>query len=171
MKTPMDFEKVIETGDQYAQASFLYRGAPSAGMIAWLDSEEMKSWWKADNVIVEPYPGGTFYIAWSENDVSNQHAIYGVMQIMDTEKNHIEISKIFYMSPMGKMGPLHLEIRFEEAGEGFSRLWLRHSHQHTGQVEKLYRAAVFASWPKTFALLVKHLEKRNQKDQNPLTGK
>lgn len=159
MKTPLDFEKIIEIGYQFAQASFLYKGLPSAGMIAWLDSEEMKRWWRADNVIIEPYPGGMFYIAWAENDESNQHAIYGIMKTMDTEKNHIEISKIFYMSPMGKMGPLHLEIRFEDAGEGYTRFWLRHTHKHEGQLEKLYKAAVYASWPKTFYLLLKHLEK------------
>src|SRR5437763_15997625 len=103
MTASLDFRNVIETGDQHAQASFLYKGPPSAGMMAWLDSGEMKIWWKADNVIIEPYPGGMFYIVWAENDESNQHAIYGVMEIMDADECHIEISKLYYMSPMGKM--------------------------------------------------------------------
>jgi hypothetical protein len=159
MTKALDFKQLIEIGDQYAQVSFLYKGPPSSGMIAWLDSTEMKIWWKADNVIIEPWPGGMFYIVWAENEESSQHAIYGVMETLDTEKNRIEISKIFYMSPLGKMGPLHLEIRLEDAGQGLSRFWLRHTHRHDGQLQKLYKAAVYASWPQTFGLLLKHLEK------------
>ena len=158
MTASLDFEKLIEIGDQFAEISFEYKGPPSLGMMAWLDSMEMKTWWKADNVIIEPYPGGMFYIAWSENDESNQTAIYGVMETLDADKNHIEISKIFYMSSMGKMGPFYLQIRFEDAGKGFTRLWLRQTHKHEGQLQKLYKAAVFAAWPKSCSLLIKYLE-------------
>jgi len=158
----LNFKELIETGDQFAQISFLYKGPPSTGMMAWLDSAEMKTWWKADNVIIEPYPGGIFYIVWSENDESNQHAIYGVMDVMDADKNHIEVSKIYYMSPMGKMGPLYLELRFDDAGKGYTRLWLRLSHKHEGQLQKLYKAAVYASGPKTFSLLMKYLETKEK---------
>jgi hypothetical protein len=157
---PVDFKKAIEIGEDYASASFMYKGLPSSGMMAWLDSDEMKNWWRADNVIIEPYPGGMFYIAWSENNESNQHAIYGSLETVDAENNCIEVSKISYMSPMGKLGPLHLEIRFEDAGNGFTKFWLCHRHQHEGQLRKLYNAAVYAAWPKTFALFVRHLEKQ-----------
>lgn len=154
----MDFKELIQTGDDFAQIAFLYSGTPEAGMLAWLDGCEMKTWWRADNAIVEPYPGGMFYITWAEADESSRHAICGSMDVVDVENQHITVSKIYYMAPAGKLGPLHLDIRFEGIANGETRIRLRHTHRHRGQLQKLYNASVYASWPKTFALLKNYLE-------------
>ena len=159
----MDFKELIETGEGFAQIAFIYNGPPEAGMMAWLDGDEMKTWWKADNAIIDPYPGGIFYITWAEADESNQHAICGVMEGIDDENHCIEISKIFYMAPAGKLGPIRLQIRFEPAGEQ-TKLYLRHTHNHQGQLQKFYNASVHASWPQTFGLLKNYLEKNRVMD-------
>ena len=157
----MEFDKLIQTGENFAQITFTYNGTPEAGMLAWIDSNEMKTWWRADNVIIEPYPSGMFYITWGEKDESMVHAIYGVVDVIDTEKHRIEISKIYYMAPAGKLGPIHLLIDFENAGSGQTKLFLKHTHSHKGQSLKLYNAFVYASWPVTVSLFKKYVEKGN----------
>lgn len=154
----MDFKELIETGDGFAQIAFQYKGSREAGMLAWVDDTEMKAWWKADNVIIDPYPGGMFYITWAENDKINQYTIYGVMELIDDENHCIKISKIFFMAPGGKLGPLQLHIWLETAGEE-TKFCLRHTHNHRGQSQEFYQASVYASWPQTFSLLKNHLEK------------
>src|SRR5437762_13311835 len=101
----MDFSKLIQTGENFARIEFAYSGLPEAGMMAWLDGVELKTWWRADDAIIEPFVGGRFYVVWDEGDKGRQNAICGVMNLVDTEQNHIQVSKIFYMSPAGKLGP------------------------------------------------------------------
>jgi hypothetical protein len=154
----MEPEQLIEYTGSDARISLTYKGTPAAGMLAWLDSTELTKWWKADSAIVEPFPGGMFYLTWSEHLSSKQHAVYGIMEQVDVENNIIQISKIMYISPVGKMGHLHLHIHFETVNLNESRMQLIHTHNYTGQTLKLYVASVKASWPKTFSLLKKHLE-------------
>ncbi len=154
----MDFNEVIKIGESSAEAELIYRGSPEQGMLAWLDSREVKQWWKTDSAIVEPFQGGMFYLTWEEEETSKQHAIYGIVDVVDTENNIIEITKIMYISPAGKMGHLHLHIRFNRINSDETKMFLVHSHNYRGQSQKIYNAAVFAAWPKTFALLKKYLE-------------
>ena len=155
----MDFNELIQTGENFAQISFTYSGTPEAGMLAWLDSDEMKTWWRADNVIIEPYPSGMFYISWDEKYESRQHAVYGVIDGLDVENHCIKISKLFYMGPAVKIGPTHLHIELQNRGNGYTRFWMLHTHPHQDQLQKLYNASVYASWPKSFSLLKKYLER------------
>ena len=154
----MNFKELIHIGEDAARATLNYRGTPEAGMLAWLDSRELSVWWKTDSAIVEPFHGGMFYVTWSEKESSRQHAIYGIMDKVDTENNIIEISKIMYISPAGKMGHLHLHISFERINHHESRMTLVHTHHYRGQLLKLYNAAVLSSWPKTFVMLKRYLE-------------
>jgi len=154
----MDFNKLIQTGENFARIEFIYNGLPETGMMAWLDSSEIKTWWRADDAIVEPFVGGRFYVVWDEGDRGRQHAICGVIKLIDTDTDHIQVSKIFYMSPAGKLGPIELDIRFERTGGNETKFLLCHTHEHKGQLHKLYDASVFASWPATFGLMKKYLE-------------
>src|SRR5689334_14416987 len=95
----MDIKDLIVTDDTSARIELVYKGTPEAGMLAWLDNRELKLWWKADSVIVEPFNGGMFYLTWQEVENKLQHAIYGIVDIVDTENNIIEVSKIMYISP------------------------------------------------------------------------
>lgn len=162
VQLPMEYAQQIEYTGSDARINLTYKGTPASGMLAWLDTTELTKWWKADSAIVEPFPGGMFYLTWAEHQSSKQHAIYGIMEKVDVENNIIEISKIMYISPMGKMGHLHLYIQFESLNLNESKMQLIHTHNYTGQTLKLYVAAVEASWPKTFHLLKKHLETGNE---------
>lgn len=154
----MDFKELIQIGDQYAEISFVYKGLLEGGMMAWLDAQEIKTWWRAENTVIEPYPGGMFYVTWADKSDSSLHAICGAMEVIDTENNEIGISKILYVSSAGKIGPTHLKIRFEKLDAAHTRLTLRLGHPHRGRLNKLYNDLVYASWPQTFALLKKYLE-------------
>ena len=158
----MDFKEIIQTNSTCATAEFYYAGTPEAGMLAWLDTKELRQWWKPDSAIIEPFHGGIFYLTWQEHNGGKQHAIYGIMEKVDTENNIIEVSKIMYISPVVKMGHLHLHIRFEAAEDGQTKMTLVHTHNYTGQMLSMYNAAVYEAWPKTFALLKRHLEAQNQ---------
>ena len=157
----MDFKQIIQTKESYATAELYYKGTPESGMLAWLDPRELKHWWKADSAIIEPFHGGMFYLTWNERENGMQHAIYGIMEKVDTENNIIEVSKIMYIFPEGKMGHLHLHISFHQQHDGQTKMVLVHTHNYTGQLLNLYNNAVFSSWPKTFALLKKYLERES----------
>lgn len=156
----MNFKELIQIGATYARIDFPYKGTPAVGMLAWLDSAEVQQWWKADSAIIEPFPGGMFYLTWGEIDSSRKHAIYGVMDKVDTENHIIEITKILYIFPAGKMGHLHLHIRFEPVHATETKMIVIHSHQYSGQLLKLYNAAVYNSWPKTFTLLKRYFDRK-----------
>jgi hypothetical protein len=128
-------------------------------MLAWLDSRELQQWWKANTAIVEPFHGGMFYITWNENLENMQHAIYGIVEKVDTIHNVIEVNKIMYISPIAKMGHLHLHLSFTALPGGLTSMNLIHTHNYTGRLLHLYNQSVYESWPKTFALLKKHLER------------
>src|SRR3954470_11282243 len=142
---PMDFKEIIHTGSTCATAEFLYSGTPESGMLAWLDTKELKQWWKADSVIIEPFHGGIFYLTWQERESEKQHAIYGIMEKVDTERNIIEVSRIMYISPLIKMGHLHLHINFEAVANGQTKMTLVHTHNYTGHLHSMYNAAVYES--------------------------
>jgi hypothetical protein len=129
-------------------------------MIAWLDSTELKRWWKADSAIVEPFHGGMFYLAWGEQISSKQHAIFGVVDKVDTDHNIIEVTKIMYITPTGKMGHLHLHVSFEKVCPQQTKINIIHSHNYSGEALRIYKESVYASWPKSFALLKKFLEQK-----------
>jgi uncharacterized protein YndB with AHSA1/START domain len=158
----MDFKEIIQTSETAARAEFIYAGTPESGMLAWLDARELKSWWKADSAIVEPFQGGMFYLTWYEKEGGQQHAIYGIMEKVDTENNIMEVSKIMYISPKVKMGHLHLHIQFQPMEHNKTRMVLVHTHNYTGQMLSLYNSAVYEAWPKTFGLLKKYLEAQNR---------
>ena len=155
----MNFKEMIQTDSNSARIEFKYRGNPETGMLAWLDSSELMHWWKAESAVVEPFHGGMFYLSWGEHSITSQHAIYGVVEKVDIPNNVIEVSKIMYISPAGKMGHLHMHIRFEQIGEE-TKMTLVHTHSYSGRSLLLYNAAVYSSWPQTFGLLKKHLEQQ-----------
>jgi uncharacterized protein YndB with AHSA1/START domain len=160
----MDFKKLIQTDETSARIEFLYNGSPEAGMLAWLDSKELKQWWKTDSAVIEPFPGGMFYLTWGEVEKGKQHAIYGIIDKVDTANNLIEITKIMYISPAAKMGHLHLHIHFEACGAAGTKMTLIHTHNYRGQLLNLYQTAVFEAWPKTFTLLKRYLENQPRFD-------
>jgi hypothetical protein len=158
----MNIKDIIITDDTSARIELVYKGTPEAGMLAWLDNRELKLWWKADSVIVEPFNGGMFYLTWQEVEKKLQHAIYGIVDIVDTENNVIEVNKIMYISPIGKMGHLHLHINFRSMNNGQTKMTLIHTHNYYGQMLRLYNEAVYTAWPKTYSLLKKYLENQSR---------
>ena len=161
LRIAMNYQDIIQTNASSASVEFVYRGSPEAGMLAWLDSRELQLWWKAHTAIIEPFHGGMFYITWHEDQENGQHAIYGIMEKVETINNIIEINKIMYISPAAKMGHLHLHLSFTALPGGLTAMNLVHTHNYSGQLLTLYNEAVFNSWPQTFALLKKHLEKND----------
>jgi hypothetical protein len=155
---PMDYRALIKTDHASASASLSYKGTPEAGMLAWLDSNELKQWWKADTAIIEPFEGGMFYITWHENSGRGQHALYGIMDKVDTQNNNIAVAKIMYISPTVKIGHIHLHLHFEAVGEE-TRMDMTSTHNISGQLLHLYQSSILDSWPKTIAIFKNYMER------------
>lgn len=127
-------------------------------MLAWLDANELKIWWKADGAMVEPAPGGVFYVSWKNPNSGAQHAVYGVVEKVDAENNIIDVAKILYIFPEGKMGYLHLHLAFSPESDSMVRITVVHSHTYSGEMLERYRMAVLAAWPKALHLFTQYIE-------------
>jgi Activator of Hsp90 ATPase homolog 1-like protein len=162
MLMDVDYNSAIRINDDSATARISYRGRPEDGMLAWLDSKEIQLWWKADTAIIDPVEGGMYFLSWGESDQGVQHAIYGVVEKIDTSQNRISISKILYISPMGKMPHLHLDLSFSDMGDGYTELEIVHRHQYSGVLRAAYNEAVRKAWPVAFALFVEYIKRKKE---------
>lgn len=158
----MDFKDCIEFSDTCAKATITCRGTAAHCMLAWLDARQLKVWWKADGAMVEPAPGGVFYVSWKNQHNDTQHAIYGVVEKVDAENNTIDIAKILYIFPEGKMGYLHLHLEFTMESDSLVRTTVIHSHNYSGEMLERYRMAVLAAWPQTLHLFTQYIESEKQ---------
>ncbi|MFL5739582.1 MAG: SRPBCC domain-containing protein [Flavisolibacter sp.] len=156
----MDYRAMIQTDLASASAVLSYEGRPDAGMLAWLDSQELKQWWRADTAMIEPFEGGMFFLTWKEGMSDKQHALYGIVEKVDTENNIIDITKIMYVSPILKIGHIHLHLHFEYEGMNRTRMTMVNRHNCSGQLLHLYNNTILETWPKAMDLLKKYLENK-----------
>jgi hypothetical protein len=151
-------ETTIETGEDFMKAVMVYSGEPVSGMLAFLDVERVKTWWKATDGTIEPYHGGMFYLNWGVPDSGAEHAIFGIVKKIDTDQNTIEVDKILYTSPLGKMENIFLRISFTPVSNMQTETTILHRHSFKGVMRKIYEDTIAMIGPKTCALLKNYLE-------------
>jgi Activator of Hsp90 ATPase homolog 1-like protein len=154
-------ETKIETGEDFAKAVMVYNGEPVSGMLAFLDVGKVKTWWKAVDGTIEPYQGGMFYLAWGVLNSGAEHAIFGIVKKIDTDQNVIEVDKILYTSPLGKMENIFLRISFTAINDTQTEMILTHRHSFKGVMKKIYDDTIALIGPKTCSLLKNYLEKES----------
>jgi Activator of Hsp90 ATPase homolog 1-like protein len=151
-------ETTIEIGEDFMKAAMLYTGEPVSGMLAFLDVERIKTWWKATDGTIEPYQGGIFYLTWGVPNSGAEHAIFGIVKKIDTEQNIIEVDKILYTSPLGKMENIFLHISFTPVSNTETETIIIHRHSFKGVMKKIYEDTIAMTGPKTCSLLKNYLE-------------
>lgn len=151
-------ETMIETGDDFVKATMAYTGDPVSGMLAFLDLSRVKTWWKAIDGTIEPYQGGMFYLTWGLPNSGAEHAVFGIVKNIDTEQNIIEVDKILYTSPLGKMENIFLHISFTAINETETEMILIHRHGFKGVMKKIYDDTIDMIGHKTCSRLKNYLE-------------
>jgi hypothetical protein len=145
-------------GEDFAEADLTYKGTPSRGMLAWLDNNQLKNWWKANSAIIEPAEGGMFYINWEPTSNDPEFAIYGIIHSIDAENHRFAINKVLCISPYGKLTNIFFEVSFHVLEGGYSSMKLVQKHNMTGENKRRYDTAVNDTWPRSLTMLKQFLE-------------
>ncbi len=145
-------------GEDFARADLTYKGTPASGMLAWLDNNQIKNWWRADSAIIEPAQGGMFYINWEPNGNDPERAIYGIINSIDAENHYFSVNKILCITPYGKLNNIFLDVSFYALEGGHTHMRLLQKHKMTGEIKRRYETAVQDTWPGSLVMLQKHLE-------------
>jgi Activator of Hsp90 ATPase homolog 1-like protein len=154
----MNFADKINIDKGRASFSFDFKGTSQNGMLAYLDETTLKQWWKADIVNIEPILNGLFYISWGNRASQHEHVLYGVITKLDVREYVIEISKVLYIHPNGKMENIKLTIQFKDLAPNICNIHLVQQHNFTGNAKKEHDNIVVKSWPVSMALLKSFLE-------------
>jgi hypothetical protein len=152
-------ETTIETGEDFMKATMAYTGDPVSGMLAFLDLKRVKTWWKAADGTIEPYQGGMFYLTWGVPNSGSEHAVFGIVKNIDTEQNIIEVDRILYTSPLGKMENIFLRITFAAISDTETETIIIHRHGFKGVMKKIYDDTIDMIGHKTCSRLKSYLEK------------
>jgi hypothetical protein len=155
----MPNETTIETGEDFVKATMAYAGDPVSGMLAFLDLSRVKTWWKAADGSIEPYQGGMFYLTWGVPNSGAEHAVFGIVKNIDTEQNIIEVDRILYTSPLGKMENIFLRITFTAISNTETETIIIHRHGFKGVMKKVYDDTIDMIGHKTCSRLKSYLEK------------
>ena len=153
-----DLKELIHFSDKYAEIEMPFRGTVTNGMLLWLDEHLLKQWWKLSDAKVELQSGGMFYLRWSGREDKGNHAIFGILDEIDSEANSFKVKKIIYVTGTTKFSGLELHVSFSNHGGNDSAIKLRLSHLFDPYTRNLFDKSVLLSWPPTFSLFRKFVE-------------
>jgi uncharacterized protein YndB with AHSA1/START domain len=119
--------------------------SPDRVIEAFLDAEELASWWKVSRSLTERKQGGIWSVAWDDWGADEtQHAWIGVIDEVTADK--LVIGHLVMLEPdMPLLGPMQLEIRVESA-EGGSIVSVSHRGYGYGDHWDSFYQEVVAGW-------------------------
>jgi uncharacterized protein YndB with AHSA1/START domain len=87
-------------------------------LLAFLDEDHLKAWWKVSRALVEPKNGGVWSIAWDDwGTEKTQHTWTGVIE--ELTPNRLLIGQLVMNEPgMPLLGPMQIEISVIPSGSG-----------------------------------------------------
>jgi uncharacterized protein YndB with AHSA1/START domain len=122
----------VKADDRSVIATRHMPASPEKVLLAFLDDEDLKSWWQVSRSLVEPSPGGIWSISWDNwGAEKTQHAWSGVIDEVSGQR--LVISRMVMNEPdMPLLGPMQLEINVAES-EGGSTVTVTHSGYGHGE--------------------------------------
>lgn len=109
----------------------LISASPEEVLQAFVDDDDLRSWWKVSRTLVESEAGGVWSISWDDwGEEKTQHSWSGVIEVLSP--NRLVIGRLVMNEPnMPLLGPMRLEILVEPAAGG-TLLSLSHSGYRYG---------------------------------------
>ncbi len=116
--------------------------SPEDVLHAFVDSDDLRGWWKVSRTLIEPESGGVWSISWDDwGEEKTQHSWSGVIEVLSP--NRLVIGRLVMNEPnMPLLGPMRLEITAEPAAGG-TLLSLSHSgYRYGDHWDKMYDLVV-----------------------------
>jgi hypothetical protein len=151
-------KELIHISDKYAEIEMPFRGTAVKGMLLWLDENLMKKWCHLTDAKIDPQPGGMFYLAWTNPEMKDSHAVIGVIDEINTDNNSFKVTKLICVTDEGKMSGLEMDVSFAKEMAKGSSIRLRVSHNYDPYMKLNFDKAVQSNWPETFRLFKKFIE-------------
>jgi hypothetical protein len=149
---------LINIADTYAEIEMPFQGTAVNGMLLWLDENLMKKWCQLNDARIDPQPGGMFYLTWTTTKKKENHAVFGVIDEINTETNSFKVTKIICVTDESKLTGLELNVSFgEEMGKN-SSIKVRLTHNFDPYIKLTFDRSVQSNWPKTFNLFKEFIE-------------
>ncbi|MFN8581623.1 MAG: SRPBCC domain-containing protein [Gemmatimonadaceae bacterium] len=130
---------------------------PARYVRAFLDPDDLRGWWRADRILIEPKLNGLYAIGWGVTEAGYQYVSTGT--IVEFEPTRLRVDHFTYFNPHhGILGPMELCVTAEALGSGTCRATVEQSGYQHGEHWDWFYAAVTDGWPKTLDHLRRYLE-------------
>jgi len=143
-------------------------------LFAFLDADAIKTWWKANNAVVQPRPGGLFVIEWKpgahgrDEIISQTGGVLAGMLDKTMGGHFVHFGALHWLTPEGEVfGPTRLEVDVFSRNDPRSkptRLRIRGTGFQAGPRWERYRDLVERTWEKTLPDLKNYCEKQAPAD-------
>ena len=123
---------------------------PERVLRSFIDSADLRSWWKVSRSLVQEEQGGTWCIVWDDyGEAGTQHAWVGTVK--ELAPRHLHIRNLVMIEPGRPLfGPLELEL-ISEPENGGSSLSVHHRGYQSGEHWDWLHDAVVQGWDHVLA--------------------
>jgi uncharacterized protein YndB with AHSA1/START domain len=118
---------------------------PADVLQAFVDDEDLKTWWNVSRTLIEPKVGGVWSVSWDDwGEEKTQHSWSGVIGAL-SDRKLVVTGMVMNEPDMPLFGPMRLQIEVA-ASDGGSVVTVTHSgYGYGGHWDEIY-ALVVAGW-------------------------
>lgn len=141
------------------ESSIEIRTSPERALQAFADEKDLRHWWKASKVMVNPHAGGVYALAWQLDSPEIRYVITGVVRFYVPGKELL-INNLVYINHEKRsvFAPMELYITASRSGEHSCVIRLVQSGYLYGSDWDWYYDSVQSGWPYALGLLKEFLE-------------
>jgi len=124
---------------------------------AFIQPDQLKSWWGVERCLVEKKQGGVYSLAWEISEKGFHYISTGIITVY-LPGRELLIDHFIYFNPEKEvLGPTWLGIKLEEANDSTLLKLIQGGYQEGGDWDWFYEA-VKEAWPKALETLKQYLE-------------
>jgi uncharacterized protein YndB with AHSA1/START domain len=140
------------------QVEFEVRAMPERVILAFLELEALRAWWRVERALVEPKVGGVYALAWGITDQGFQYVTTGILGALDPARL-LRIDHYTYFHPERDiLGPMTLTVEAEPRVDGHAVMRITQDGYQRGSDWDWYYEAVRQAWPQVGKDIVRYLE-------------
>lgn len=139
---------------------------PEVVLRAFLDPDDLESWWKVSRSLVQEEPGGVWSVTWDAyGPERTQHVWTGVVE--EIGDRHLKIGHLVLVEPSRPLfGPLEIEV-IASPRDGRTSLTVLHKGYRYGRDWDWIHDVVVEGWQHVLADLQEWMRRRGAGDDAP----